>query len=75
MPAELAPRIHSFDWLRTLAVLGAVVAYTLLPFANIKWFVQNEEQSNVLAALILVFQTWRPPQKASMPRTRQNLEL
>ena len=55
------PRIHYFDWLRTLAVLGIVIYHTLLPFASAAWFIRNDERSDLLMAVISVLQTFGLP--------------
>jgi peptidoglycan/LPS O-acetylase OafA/YrhL len=55
------PRIHYFDWLRAIAVLGIVVYHALLPFASPAWFIRNREQSDLLMAVLSVFQTFGLP--------------
>lgn len=57
-PAMPAPRIHYFDWLRAIAVLGVVVYHTLLPFARSTWLVPNAVQSETLLAAVLVFENF-----------------
>jgi glucans biosynthesis protein C len=51
-------RIHYFDWLRAIAVLGVVVYHTFLPFARSTWLVRNAEQSDLLLAVVLLFETF-----------------
>lgn len=56
--ATTSTRIHYLDWLRTLAVLGVVVYHALLPFADDTWFIRNAERSELLMAIVAVFQTF-----------------
>lgn len=56
--AMTSRRIHYLDWLRALAVLGVVVYHALLPFADETWFIRNAEQSELLMAIVVVFQTF-----------------
>lgn len=51
-------RIHYFDWLRAIAVLGVVVYHTFLPFARSTWLVRNAEQSELLLGVALLFETF-----------------
>lgn len=60
-PTMPAPRLPYFDWLRAIAVLGIVVYHALLPFANAVWFIKNDERSDLLAAIISVFQAFGLP--------------
>ena len=50
-------RIHYFDWLRVAAVLGVVAYHALLPYTG-EWLVNNRERSELLAAVVLLFETF-----------------
>lgn len=56
-PPEPASRLHYFDWLRAIAVLGVVVYHTILPFAG-RWLISNAETSDLLHVLALLFETF-----------------
>ena len=47
-------RIHFFDWLRVLAVLGVVVYHALQPFASANWFIVNDRVDPALAIVVNV---------------------
>ena len=47
-------RIHYFDWLRGLAVLGVVIYHALQPFASANWFIVNDRVDPVLALVVNV---------------------
>lgn len=53
-----APRIHYFDWLRAIAVLGVVAYHALLPFARDTWSIANDQQSATLLALLYVLESF-----------------
>jgi peptidoglycan/LPS O-acetylase OafA/YrhL len=50
-------RIHYFDWLRAIAVLGVVVYHSFLPFAG-PWLISNAETSELLHVAALLFETF-----------------
>ncbi len=50
-------RIHYFDWLRAIAVLGVVVYHSFLPFAG-PWLISNAETSELLHVVALLFETF-----------------
>jgi glucan biosynthesis protein C len=56
-----ATRIHYFDWLRAIAVLGVVLYHALIPFASSLWFIRNAQLSNVLGAVVSVLSTFGLP--------------
>lgn len=56
--AASARRIHYFDWLRAIAVLGVIVYHTLLPFARDTWNIANDVQSPGLLAFAYVFESF-----------------
>lgn len=56
--APPALRIHYFDWLRAIAVLGVIFYHALLPFARSNWLPRNAEQSDVLLAVLSLFETF-----------------
>jgi glucans biosynthesis protein C len=68
LPGETGPlvegaatRIHYFDWLRAIAVLGVVLYHALLPFGRGLWFIRNAQLSNVLGAVVSVLSTFGLP--------------
>jgi glucans biosynthesis protein C len=56
-----SPRIHYFDWLRAIAVLGVVVYHALLPFAKDGWFIRGAERSELLRAVVPLLETFGLP--------------
>jgi peptidoglycan/LPS O-acetylase OafA/YrhL len=56
-PTGPALRIHYFDWLRAIAVLGVVVYHSVLPFAR-PWVIRNAETSDLLHAVVVLFETF-----------------
>ncbi len=54
---KVSPRIHYFDWLRTIAVLGIVVYHSFMPFAG-AWLISNEETSDLLHEVASLFETF-----------------
>lgn len=53
-----APRIHYFDWLRAIAVFGVITYHTLLPFARSTWLIRTADQSDLLLAVVSLFETF-----------------
>jgi glucans biosynthesis protein C len=58
---QVSPRIHYFDWLRAIAVLGVVIYHALLPFAKDGWFIRNAERSELLSAIVQLLETFGLP--------------
>lgn len=49
------PRIHYFDWLRVIAVLGVILYHTFEPFARSYWLIPSPETSETLLAVVSLF--------------------
>src|SRR6059058_3270663 len=57
----VARRIHYFDWLRLIAVLGIVVYHALLPFSRGTWFIRNADRSDLLTTVLSLLETFGLP--------------
>ncbi len=55
-PPLPVPRIHYFDWLRVIAVLGVIIYHTLMPFARNNWLISNTEWSMLVLVIVSLFE-------------------
>lgn len=61
MNSNLNQRLYFLDWLRVISISLVFLHHVFMPFStNHGWLIKNEETSEILSAILIFFEQWRP---------------